>query len=138
MPPDRKIAAQYSTVGQCVAEGIRIECSRSCAKSPLEHRLYPSGHRGKQTVLEQDLGHVMDTQYSDFVETASTGHRILWKFGSSVTTSMDSQTEIETNHPFLMDLLKLSHALSLASCADQEMMKVIAVLTIRYSMLLLC
>jgi hypothetical protein len=49
-----KIAPQYSTVDQCVGEGIRIQCPRSRVKSALEHRLDPPRHRAKQTTPEQD------------------------------------------------------------------------------------
>jgi hypothetical protein len=60
MPADRRcsryrrIGTQYSTVDQCVAEGIRIESPRSRVKCALEHGLDPPGRRGKRTALEQD------------------------------------------------------------------------------------
>jgi hypothetical protein len=47
------MAAQHSTVNQCVDEGIRIECPRSRAKSAFEHGMNPRGHR-EQMTPEQD------------------------------------------------------------------------------------
>jgi hypothetical protein len=51
---NHRIATQYSTVDQCVGEGIRIECPRSRVKSALEHGLDRKEHRRKHTDLEQD------------------------------------------------------------------------------------
>jgi hypothetical protein len=91
MPADRlcsgyrRLAAQYSTVDQWVGEGIRIECSRSRAKSALEYELDSPGHQGKQTALKQDR----EQQILDWIKQKDEGSTPVTRKKSDTTARVN-------------------------------------------------